>query len=101
MWRTFACPEGATKCDDVSVINVLLLFFPGVVVLAFLLADPLRRFVPRRRFVGATIGLMGAVVYLYFSGSSLPGSLLGFVIGTAGIALSFGRRERRTDATPI
>jgi len=101
MWRTFACPEGATKCDDVSATNVLLLFFPGVVVLAFLLAGPLRRFVPRRRFVGATIALMGAVVYLYFSSSSLPGSLLGFVIGTIGIALSFGTREPRTDVTTM
>jgi hypothetical protein len=57
---------------------VLLLFFPGVVVLAFLLAGPLRRFVP-----------------------SLPGSLLGFVIGTTGIALSFGTREPRTDVTTM
>ena len=45
--------------------------------------------------------LMGAVVYLYFSSSSLPGSLLGFVIGTIGIALSFGTREPRTDVTTM
>ena len=83
-----------------SATNVLLLFFPGIVVLAFLLAGPLRRFVPRRRFVGATIALMGAVVYL-FSSSSLPWSLLGFVIGTIGIALSFGTREPRTDVTTM
>jgi len=44
---------------------------------------------------------MGAVVYLYFSSSSLPGSLLGFVIGTIGIALSFGTREPRTDVTTM
>ena len=97
MWRTFACPEGATKCEDVSATSALLLFFPGVVLLAFLFAWPLRRLVPRRGFVGATLAVMAAVIYLYFSSSSLAGSLLGFVIGTIGLALSMGTRDQKTN----
>ena len=97
MGRTFACPEGATTCNDVSATSALLLFFPGVVLLAFLLAWPLRRLVPRRRVVGATIAMLAAVTYLYFS-STLPAvSLVSFAIATIGLALSGGTREQRSD----
>lgn len=97
MWRTFACPESNPNCSDVSETSTLLLFFPGVVLLAFLFAWPLRRLVPRRGFVGATVAVMAAVIYLYFS-SSLPAvSLLGFVIGTIGLALSMGTRDQKTN----
>jgi len=99
MWRTFACPEGVTKCDDVSATSALLLFFPGVVLLAFLFAWPLRRLVPRREFVGATVAVMAAVIYLYFSGSLPVISVLGFVIGTIGLALSMGTRGQQADVT--
>ena len=101
MWRTFACPESNPNCSDVSSISALLLFFPGVILLAFLLAFllawPLRRLVPRRGFVGATLAVMAAVIYLYFSSSSLAVSLLGFVIGTIGLALSMGTHDQKTN----
>jgi hypothetical protein len=81
----------------VSSTSALLLFFPGVVLLAFLFAWPLRRLVPRREFVGATVAVMAAVIYLYFSGSLPAVSLLGFVIGTIGLALSMGTRDQKTN----
>ena len=40
---------------------------------------------------------MAAVIYLYFSSSSLAVSLLGFVIGTIGLALSMGTRDQKTN----
>ena len=97
MRRTFACPASNPNCSDVSSTSALLLFFPGVVLLAFLFAWPLRRLVPRRGFVGAPLAVIAAVIYLYFSSSSFAGSLLGFVIGTIGLALSMGTRDQKTN----
>ena len=92
-----ACPAGTTVCDDVHSDNLLWLFFPLAVGLAFLLAAPLTRFLPHRPLIGWPVAIIGAVVFVYFyvvgSGafSWLLGVFMGFLISVMGIGLARGR----------
>jgi hypothetical protein len=88
-----ACPSGTSRCNDVSVDNLLWLVFPVAVVLALLVAWPLTRFLPRRPVPGWILAIIGAVVfvYLYSDISRSSFSLLGFFISVIGVALARGR----------
>lgn len=85
-----ACPTGMTTCNDVSAVSVLLPLFPIAVVLAFLFAWPLTRFLRRRSIFGWSLAVIGAAVYLYLAAGPSVGSLLGFALGVIGIALARG-----------
>jgi len=89
MLLSSACPVGAASCDDVTVINGLLLLFPFAVVLALLIASPLTRFLPRRPLPGWSIAIIGAVIFVSLS-DWWP--LLGFAFGVTGIAVARGER---------
>jgi drug/metabolite transporter (DMT)-like permease len=98
VWRSLACPAGATTCDDVSNINATVLLFPLLVPVAFVLALPFTRLVARRRWLGAAIAVLGAIVFLYYGGGSWLGFVVGLAVAIGGLALSMGRRGA-TDAT--
>lgn len=85
-----ACPSGMTTCNDVSAVSVLLPLFPIAVVLAFLVAWPLTRFLRRRSLLGWSLAVIGAAVYIYLAAGPSIGSLLGFAISVIGIALARG-----------
>ena len=95
MRGSLACPQGVASCNDVFGISGLVPLFPLAALLAFALAWPLARFVPRRRGVGAALAVIAGVMYLYFSGGAPAVSLLGVVLAVIGLALVMGRRERR------
>ena len=86
-----ACPAGTATCNDVTAINALLPLFPVAVVLAFLFAWPLTRFLPLRPLLGWSLALTGAAVYLYLATGPSIGSLFGFFISVMGIALARGK----------
>jgi hypothetical protein len=99
-----ACPAGTATCNDVTAINLLLPLFPVAVVLAFLFAWPLTRFLPLRPLLGWSLAITGAVVYLYLATGPSGGSLLGFFISVIGIGLARGKARTSTEAfmsTPI
>jgi hypothetical protein len=74
-----ACPAGTATCNDVTAINLLLPLFPVAVVLAFLFAWPLNRFLPLRPLLGWSLAIIGGAVYLYFATGPSGGSLLGLL----------------------
>jgi hypothetical protein len=86
-----ACPAGTAICNDVTAVNVLLPLFPVAVVLAFLFAWPLTRFLPSRPLLGWSIAIIGAVVYVYLATGSSVGPLLGFFVSVIGIGLARGK----------
>ena len=92
-----ACPAGTTVCNDVHSDNLLWLFFPLAIGLAFLVAGPLTRILPHRPLIGWPVGLIGALVFVYFyvvGSEAIPwllGNLLGFLISVTGIGLARGR----------
>ena len=88
-----ACPAGTATCNDVTAVSALLPLFPLAVVVAFLFAWPLTRFLPLRPFLGWSLALVGAAVYLYLATGPSVGSLVGFFISVMGIALARGRRR--------
>lgn len=61
-------------------------------LIALLLALPLRRFVPARRGLGGALALVATVTYLYFSNSAVALSVFGLALGIAGLALLMGGR---------
>jgi hypothetical protein len=99
-----ACPAGTATCNDVTAINLLLPLFPVAVVLAFLFAWPLNRFLPLRPLFGWSLAIIGGAVYLYFATGPSGGSLLGFFVSVIGIGLARGKARTLTGAvmsTPI
>ena len=86
-----ACPTGAETCSDVIATNVLLPLFPIAVLLALLFALPLTRFLRPRPWIGWSLAVIGAVMYLYLATGTSIGSLLGFCISVLGIALARGK----------
>ncbi|HEV8672107.1 MAG TPA: hypothetical protein VGS01_15385 [Candidatus Limnocylindria bacterium] len=91
MRLTFACPVGTEICKDVTVYNGLLLLFPLAVLLAFLGASPLSRFLPRRPVLGWSLAVIGAVLYVYLSTGVGWEPLWGLLIGVIGIGLARGK----------
>jgi len=92
-----ACPVGAETCNDVTAVSGLLVLFPLAVVLAFLCAWPLTRFLPRRRWFGWALAILGAAVYLTFANATTLSSVLGFVLSVIGIGLARGKKTAQTD----
>jgi hypothetical protein len=91
MHLTYACPAGTATCNDVTAVNLLLPLFPVAVVLAFLVAWPLSRFLPLRPLLGWSVAVLGAVVYLYLATGPSVGPLLGFFMSVIGIGLARGK----------
>ena len=90
MGLSYTCPAGAATCNDVIAVNMLLPLFPVAVVLAFVFAWPLTRFLPLRPLLGWSLAIIGAVVYLYLATGPSIGSLLGFFISVIGVGLAKG-----------
>jgi hypothetical protein len=88
---SYACPVGTAICDDVHNINLAVPLFPLAVALAFLVAWPVRRFLPPHPMFGWSLAIIGAVVYLYYS-ELAAGLLVGLVVGAIGIGLAQGKR---------
>jgi hypothetical protein len=99
-----ACPAGTTVCDDVHSDNLLWLFFPLAVGLAFLVSGLLTRFFPHRPLIGWPVAITGAFVFVYFyvvGSEAIPwllGNFLGFLISVMGIGLARGRLEATSNA---
>jgi hypothetical protein len=87
----YACPVGTAVCDDVRADNGLLLLLPLAVVVAFLVAWPLSRFLPPRPLLGWSLAIIGAVLYVYLWTGLGAGPLLGFLISVIGIGLARGK----------
>ena len=92
MWPALACPEGAKSCNDVIATSALLVLFPLIALLAFVLALLLARFVVRRRRLGSALAMLGAVLFIYYSSGSIPGVVVGFGLGLIGLLFALGRR---------
>ena len=86
-----ACTE--VPCPDVSAISVLIPLFPVAVVLAFLLAWPLTRVIPRRPRPGWLLVAAGLSGYLWFSGGPLAPLVVAFAIAVVGFAFVRGQAQ--------
>jgi hypothetical protein len=93
-----ACPEGTATCNDVTGVSGVLVLFPLAIVLAFLCAWPLTRFLLRQGWFGWPLAIFGAAVYLTFANSTTPWSPLGFVLSVIGIGLARGRTTAQAHA---
>ena len=91
-----ACPVGAETCNDVAAVSAVLVLFPLAVVLAFLCAWPLTRFLPRQGWFGWALAILGGAVYLTFANTTTPWSVLGFVLSVIGIGLARGKTTAQT-----
>ena len=89
MAMTVACAE--VPCPDVSAISVLVPLFPVAVVLAFLLAWPLVRVIPRRPMLGWLLVVAGFGGYLWFSGGPLAPLVVAFCLAVVGFAFVRGQ----------
>jgi hypothetical protein len=75
----------------VNAVSVLLPLFPVAVVLAFLFAWPLTRFLPRHPLFGWSLAIIGAVVYLYLATGPSVGPVLGLFMSVIGIGVARGK----------
>ena len=91
-----ACPQGVVACNDVTAINLMVPLFPIAVLVAFALAWPAARLVPRHPLVGWPLAIVGAAGYLLFAAGPIIPVATAFVLLVSGIALVIGRREPRT-----
>jgi hypothetical protein len=96
MAMTIACAE--VPCSDVSGVSVLVPLFPVAVVIAFLLAWPLARVVPRRPMPGWLLVAVGFGGYLWFSGGPLAPLVVAFALAVVGFAFVRGHAEGRLPA---
>ena len=63
-------------------------------LIAFLLAWPLARFVPRRRTLGWILAIAGSAGYVWFSAGPIPAVLGAFAVAVIGFALIRGHGVR-------
>ena len=89
---SLACAE--LPCNDVTAISVLVLFLPVAAVIAFALAWPLARFVPRQAMLGWILVLAGLAGYVWFSGGPLAALAGALAVAVIGFALLRGHVAR-------
>ena len=89
MAMAVACAE--VPCPDVSAISVLIPLFPVAVLLAFLLAWPFARVIPRRPMLGWLLVVAGFGGYLWFSGGPLAPLVVAFALAVVGFAFVRGQ----------
>ena len=89
---SLACAE--LPCNDVSAFSVLILFLPVAALIAFALAWPLARFVPRRPTLGWILVIAGFAGYVWFSGGPITALAGALAIAVIGFALLRGHMAR-------
>lgn len=84
MQWSLACAE--LPCNDVTGVSGLMLLLPLAAVIAFAIAWPLARFLPRQPIVGWPLVIAGLAGYVWSSAGPMPavaGSLAMAVLGFA------------------
>jgi len=89
---SLACAE--LPCNDVSSFSVLVLFLPVAALIAFALAWPLGRFLPRRPIFGWILVIAGLAGYVRFSGGPIAALAVALAVAVVGFALLRGHVAR-------
>ena len=89
---SLACAE--LPCNDVSAFSVLVLLLPVAALIAFVIAWPLARFVPRRPMLGWILVIIGLAGYVWFSGGPIPAVAGAAALAVIGFAFLRGRVAR-------
>jgi len=89
---SLACAE--LPCNDVTAVSVLILFLPLAGLIAFVVAWPLARWLPRRPMLGWTLVIAGFAGYVLFSAGPIPAVAGALALVVLGFALLRGRMVR-------
>ena len=90
--QSLACAE--LPCNDVTAVSVLILFLPLAALIAFIVAWPLARWLPRRPMLGWILVIAGCAGYVLFSAGPIPAVAGALAVVVLGFALLRGRMVR-------